>query len=101
MTWKFHNCLYSIREPLLKPSTQNSPKKLKKHGVGNKAPKDINFNELLASYNEIQAKIRRKHGRTVAKDMITSQEASKLFEVKLDDSEAVEFSIVDEEDSTT
>ena len=39
--------------------------------------------------------------RAVSKDMVTSQEASKLFEVKLDACETQEFSIVDEDEPST
>lgn len=89
------------REPLLKTTAQNSPKKLKKHGIGNKAPKDIDFDDLLASFCEIKAKHQQISVRAVSKDMVTSQEASKLFEVKLDACETQEFSIVDEDEPST
>ena len=81
---------------LLRPSAQNSPKKLKIDGIGNKAPKDVNFDELLAIFSELQKNHQNDYIKTVADDMVTAQDALKLFEVKLNDTEAVEFSIVDE-----
>ena len=84
------------REPILRPSSQNSPKKLKKDGIGNKAPKDVNFDELLAIFSELQKNHQNDYIITVADDMVTAQDALKLFEVKLNDTEADEFSIVDE-----
>jgi len=86
------------REPILKPSSQNSPKKLKKDGIGNKAPKDIDFNELLTIFTDLQNKHQNDYIRAVADDMVTPQDALKIFEVKLNDTEDVEFSIIDEEE---
>jgi len=55
----------------------------------------------LASFSENQAKHQRNRVRAVSKDMVTSQDAIKLFEVMLNDCETVEFPIVDEEDPST
>ena len=86
------------REPILRPSASNSPKKLKKHGIGNKSPKDIDFNALMDTFKQIQAKHQGNEIETFSKDVVTSPDALKLFEVKLNDSETVEFSIVDEDE---
>ena len=52
--------------------------------------------ELLAIFSELQKNHQNDYIKTVADDMVTAQDALKLFEVKLNDTEAVEFSIVDE-----
>ena len=57
---------------------------------------DVPFNELLAIFSELQKNHQNDYIKTVADDMVTAQDALKLFEVKLNDTEAVEFSIVDE-----
>ena len=49
------------REPILRPSAQNSPKKLKKDGIGNKAPNNINFDELLGIFSELQKNHQNDH----------------------------------------
>ena len=77
-------------------SSEKSSKKLKKQGSGNKLPKDIDFSQLLSHFLAIQALHVDQHQRNVSDDVVTGEQADKLFEMKLSESENVEYSVIDE-----
>lgn len=80
------------------PITTNLPtKKLKKSGVGNKNPKEIDFNELLSHFSSIQAQHEKLRLKEVSGDIMTEEETDEHFQKKLNLNETEEFSIVDEE----
>ena len=74
----------------------SSPKKPKKHGVGNKHPKDIDFPALLSHFCQIQNKHEALRKKEVSDDVVSENEAEKMFEMKLSESENVEFSLIDD-----
>ena len=72
-------------------SSGTPTKKLKKHGIGNKLPKDIDFAQLLSHFSAIQALHDEERRKEVSDDVVTEEEAEKLFEMKLSETENAEF----------
>ena len=73
------------------------PKKLKKIGVGNKSPKEIDFNELLNHFSVIQDKHEKIRLKEVSGDIMTEEQTDQHFQKKLNLSETEDYSIVDED----
>merc|ERR1712080_660155 len=85
------------KHPLNSTSSGTPTRKLKKHGTGNKLPKDIDFAHLLSHFSAIQALHDEHRRKEVSDDVVTEEEAEKLFEMKLSESEHAEFSVVDDQ----
>ena len=74
----------------------SSPKKAKKEGVGNKHPKDIDFSALLSHFCQLQNCHEALRKKEVSDDVVSEDEAEKMFEMQLSESENVEFSMIDD-----
>jgi len=83
------------KNPLNQPPP-SSPKKAKKEGVGNKHPKDIDFSALLSHFCQLQNSHEALRKKEVSDDVVSEDEAEKMFEMQLSESENVEFSMIDD-----
>lgn len=72
---------------------RKEPEKKIENKVGNKHPSDIDFNQLLENFLNIQALHEHERLKEVSKDIVTLEEAEKLFKLKLSESENVEYTL--------
>ena len=79
-------------------NAQAASLQLRKTGVGAKHPKDIDFKGLRDFFIQVQTLHEGERRKEVSNDVVTEAEAEKLFEMRLSESEKVEFSVVDDFD---
>lgn len=80
-------------------SANSSPKKVKKGGfVGNKHPKDIDFQQLLSYFVSVQSLHEEMRHKEISDDILNEEDAARLFEMKLSEDETIEFSVVDDDE---